>query len=210
MEEKNKNQPSTKYVWIGVAILCGISLIVLAVCFITTDKGLAPGTGAGNSETKIPPVQAEGDTAPNFTAELAGGGTFTLSEQNDKVVLLNFWATWCGPCVREMPAFERLQADYGDRVAILAVNSMENTKTVDQFIEQTGYTFPIAYDETGAIGRNFPTDGIPYTLVIGKDGIVKKIYIGAYDADTQYQTYRSAIESVLSQTDATETRNEKS
>lgn len=207
MEEKTKNQTSTKYAWIGVAILCGISLIVLAVCFIIrprTDKGPDPNTETGNSEAKIPPVQAEGDTAPDFTAELAGGGTFTLSEQHDKVVLLNFWATWCGPCVREMPAFERLQADYGDRVAILAVNSMENAKTVDQFIEQTGYTFPIAYDETGAIGRNFPTDGIPYTLVIGKDGIVKYIYIGAYDADTQYQTYRSAIESVLSQTDATD------
>ncbi len=206
MEEKTKNQISTKYVWIGIAILCGISLIVLAVCFNIrprTDKGLDSNTETGNPDN-IPPVQAEGDTAPDFTAELAGGGTFTLSKQNNKVVLLNFWATWCGPCVREMPAFERLQADYGDRVAILAVNSMEQTKTVDQFIEQTGYTFPIAYDETGAIGRNFPTDGIPYTLVIGKDGIVKYIFIGAYDADTQYQTYRSAIESVLSQADATE------
>lgn len=138
-----------------------------------------------------------GDVAPDFTAELADGGSFTLSEQSDKVVLLNFWATWCGPCVQEMPAFEKLAEEYKEDVAILAVNCQEDTKTVDKFIEENGYTFPIAYDVEGMIGAKYPTTGIPYTLVIGKDGVIKKIYLGAQDADAQYKEYKAAIDAVL-------------
>ncbi len=139
----------------------------------------------------------EGDTAPDFTADLADGSTFTLSEQSGKVVLLNFWATWCGPCVGEMPAFEKLYKEYGDEVAVLAVNCLEDEETVRQFIAETGYTFPIAFDVEGVVNMKYPTDGIPYTLVIGKDGTVQKIYVGAADADTQYQEYKNAIDSAL-------------
>lgn len=138
-----------------------------------------------------------GDAAPDFTAELSDGSSITLSEQTDKVVLLNFWATWCGPCVGEMPAFEKLNEEYGDEVVVLAVNSMEDKETVNQFIEENGYTFPIAYDVEGAIGVKYPTAGIPYTLVIGKDGVIAKIYLGAQDAETQYKEYKSAIEEAL-------------
>lgn len=140
---------------------------------------------------------SEGDAAPDFTATLADGTEFTLSEQQGKVVLLNFWATWCGPCVREMPAFEKLQEDYGDNVAILAVNCMEDADTVAAFIEENSYTFPIAIDERGAVSAKYPTQGIPYTLVIDGDGIVQNIYMGAADADTQYEEYKSAVDAIV-------------
>lgn len=141
----------------------------------------------------------EGDVAPEFTATLVDGSTFTLSEHRGKVVLLNFWATWCGPCVGEMPAFQDLYEECGDEVAILAVNCMEDEETVKQFAKDYGYTFPIAIDETGKVSFTYPSSGIPYTLVIGKDGIVKNIYVGAADADTQYQVYKSAIEAALTE-----------
>lgn len=140
---------------------------------------------------------AAGDTAPDFTAQLADGSNITLSEQTDKVVLLNFWATWCGPCVGEMPAFENLAEEYKDEVVVLAVNCLEDEETVNQFIEENGYTFSIAYDVDGSINEKYPTSGIPYTLVIGKDGVVKKIYLGAQDAETQYNEYKSALEEIL-------------
>ena len=138
----------------------------------------------------------EGDEAPEFTAELADGTTFTLSEQKGKIVLLNFWATWCGPCVAEMPAFERLHGEYGEDVAVLAVNCLEDKETVDQFISDEQYTFPIAYDAAGKINQKYPSDGIPYTLVIDEEGMIQKIYVGAADAETQYQEYKSAIEAL--------------
>ena len=98
-----------------------------------------------------------------------------------------------------MPAFEKLAGEYQEEVAILAVNCLEDEGTVNQFIKENGYTFPIAYDENGTINAKYPTSGIPYTLVIGKDGVVEKIFVGAQDADAQYKEYKTAIEEVLSE-----------
>lgn len=141
---------------------------------------------------------SEGDVVPDFTAETVDGNTFNLSDQKGKVVLLNFWATWCGPCVGEMPAFERLYNEYGEKVSILAVNCEEDKNTVSQFISDSGYTFPVAYDVDGDISTQYSTSGIPYTLVIGKDGLIKKIFLGAdSDADVQYNEYKKAIDAIL-------------
>ena len=140
---------------------------------------------------------SEGDAAPDFTAELVGGETFTLSENKGKVVLINIWATWCGPCVGEMPAFEKLNNEYGDDLKIVAVNCVEDKGTVDAFVKDNGYTFPIAYDENGEINNRYPTDGIPYTLVVGKDGVIKNIYLGAESEDVQYQLYKEAIDAAI-------------
>lgn len=159
------------------------------------DEGSAEVEDAETAESYG--VLSEGDAAPDFTAELADGNTFTLSEQKGKVVLLNFWATWCGPCVGEMPTFEKLYSEYGDKVSILAVNCLEDKETVNQFIEEEGYTFPIAYDEEGTINMKYPSEGIPYTLIIDGEGVIQKIYVGAADAETQYQEYKSAIEAVF-------------
>ena len=69
--------------------------------------------------------------------------------------------------------------------------------SVDKFASDNGYTFPIAYDVEGDICKKYPSDGIPYTVIIGTDGKVAKIYVGAYDAETQYQEYKSAIDAVM-------------
>ncbi|MBD5088221.1 MAG: TlpA family protein disulfide reductase [Clostridiales bacterium] len=142
---------------------------------------------------------SEEDLAPDFTAETVDGKTFALAEQKGKVVLLNFWATWCGPCVGEMPAFEKLYSEYGEKIEILAVDCSEDENTVKQFVSDNGYTFPIAYDIDGSISMKYPTQGIPYTLVIGKDGKVKKTFLGADDADAQYQEYKKAIDEVVNE-----------
>lgn len=144
---------------------------------------------------------SEGDRAPWFAAELADGGTFEMADLQGKVILINFWATWCGPCVGEMPAFESLYKDYADNpdVAIVAVDVEEKKKTVDFFAETNGYTFPIAYDEDGKIGMQYPTSGIPYTVIVGKDGYIRTIHLGARDADTQYEIYKADIEAALSE-----------
>ena len=185
-----------------------ISLFLL--CFILTACGSAeektqeqPDLPA-QAETDLPEeddpfsygILNTGDTAPDFTASLADGTEFSLSAQQGKIVLLNFWATWCGPCVREMPAFERLQEEYGEDLAILAVNCMEDAGIVDAFLEENGYTFPVAYDTDGAISMKYPSQGIPYTLLIDEEGIIRQIYVGAADADTQYQEYKGAVDAI--------------
>ena len=160
-----------------------------------TEKTASSEQSAEDDSVSYLPLSV-GDAAPDFTAVLTDGTEFTLSEQQGKVVLLNFWATWCGPCVREMPAFEKLYGEYGEDVAILAVNCMESVDIVKAFQEENEYTFPIACDEEGDIIMKYPSQGIPYTLVIDGEGVIQKIYVGAADADTQYQEYKEAIEAV--------------
>lgn len=168
--------------------------IVLLMCTLLLC-GLLVGCTDGSGTRKSGELSI-GDQAPDFATITNAGQLFTLSEQN-KVVLLNFWATWCGPCVGEMPAFERLQKEYGNKIAILAVNCMEGKETVDTFIYNNQYTFPISYDEDGVVNEKYPSEGIPYTIVIGADGIVKQVYMGATDAETQYQEYKKAIDQAL-------------
>ncbi|MCM1181595.1 MAG: TlpA family protein disulfide reductase [Clostridium sp.] len=178
---------------------------VLLICFMMAAlAGCGKQEAASGKDAQQPDMEQavyrevlEGDSAPDFTVELADGSTFVLSEQSGRVVLLNFWATWCGPCVREMPAFEKLYSDYGDEVAILAIDCAEDKETVDRFLSDAGYTFPIAYDVEGTTFMKYPSEGIPYTLVIGRDGIVRDIYMGAGNVDEQYEEYKSAIEDAL-------------
>ncbi len=133
-----------------------------------------------------------GDPAPDFEVSLVGGGTFRLSDHDDGAVLLNFWATWCGPCVGEMPAFERLANEGINGLAVICVNLSEDAGTVDAFVADNGYSFDIAYDESGVVGNYYPTAYIPYTLLINK-GRIAEIFIGADEADIQYEMYLGAI-----------------
>ncbi len=135
-----------------------------------------------------------GSEAPDFTATLTTGESFTLSDHKDEVVLLNFWATWCPPCVRELPVFETLAGEKIPGFTLLAVNCSEWKDTVDAFLADAGYTFHVAYDENGAVGALYPTDGIPYTLVINR-GVISKIFLGVPDAP--YETYKAAVEACL-------------
>lgn len=136
----------------------------------------------------------ENELAPDFTAKLSNGESFTLSDYKDKVVLLNFWATWCPPCVGELPAFEKLKNEGIDNFVLLTVNCAEPKSTVDAFIRDKGYTFNVAYDEDGSIEKLYPTDGIPYTLII-KNGVIEQTFLGA--PRDPYTEYKNAVEKCL-------------
>ena len=159
-------------------------------------------SSADDASTEYQPYEypVSENPAPDFTAQLVDGSAFTLSEHRGTVVLVNFWATWCGPCCAEMPAFQWLDDEYGDNVYILAINCMEDTSTVQRFLSENGYTFPVACDTDGSISSLYPTDGIPYTVVIGKDGGVYDSFVGAYDATSQYEEYKAAIDAALAET----------
>ena len=168
-----------------------IILVVLVVLYLFMPSMERIGADGGSDK-----VLQEGDIAPDFTATLTNGSTFTLSDHSDECVLINFWATWCGPCVGEMPAFQKLNDDDIDGLSIICIDYKEDKKTVDSFVKENGYTFNIAYDLKGEISAKYPTNGIPYTLVVNK-GKIENIYVGAADADTQYKEYKSAIDACL-------------
>ena len=159
----------------------------------TEKPEAAADQGDGVIEFKPGMPIKEGVQAPDFTGELIDGTSIRLSELQGKPVIINFWATWCGPCVKEMPAFERLKDDFGDKIGIIAVNCGDDAGTVKDFVEENGYTFPVVLDEEYSISMLYPTNSIPYTVVVDAEGKVTHISTGALDADTMYERYKEAL-----------------
>lgn len=146
---------------------------------------------AGEAQPGVP-LKA-GNKAPDFTAELIDGSSLALSDLKGKPVIINFWATWCGPCVREMPTFERLKEDFGDEIGIIAVNCGDDADTVKDFVDENGYTFPMALDENYEVAMLYPSNSIPYTVVLDANGKITHVSTGAYDADTMYDRYKETL-----------------
>jgi len=129
-----------------------------------------------------------GSPAPNFKIELLDGETAKLSDYRGKTVLINFWATWCGPCVNEMPDIQELSEAYADDLIVVAINCSEKKDKVENFIEKTGYNFIIGLDETGDIQKKYPSQGIPYTIIINPEGIITNIRLGS-GSFSDYEKY---------------------
>lgn len=116
---------------------------------------------------------AEGALPPDFTLSTLDGKPVTLSQLRGKVVLVNFWATWCPPCRQEMPALVAAYKQFaGPNVAFVAVNLQENPVTVAAFAEQYGVTFPIALDAGGKVTEQYSIIPLPTSFFIGRDGKV--------------------------------------
>jgi thiol-disulfide isomerase/thioredoxin len=117
----------------------------------------------------------------DFTLEGLDGSTLSLSSLKGKVVLLSFWATWCGPCRQEMPEMETLyQKLKGRGFEVLAVDMMEDKATVSEFVKQSGYTFPVLLDTKGEVGGTslYAARAIPTNYVIDKSGHIVGRKIG--------------------------------
>jgi cytochrome c-type biogenesis protein len=125
-----------------------------------------------------------GKFAPNFTTTTETGEPFSLAEQRGKVVLLNFWATWCGPCRIEMPEFEQAYAEYGDNgLVIVGVNSSETAEQIIRFRDEFGLTFPLLLDESGVIQEQYAILSYPSTFVIDRNGAIAALHYGALTAE---------------------------
>ncbi len=117
--------------------------------------------------------------ALDFQAKLLDGTTIKLSEYAGQVVFLNFWATWCGPCLAELPAMDKLnRAMAGKPFVILAVNLRETGAQVARFAKAHPMSFSYLLDPLGVVARDYGVTGIPLTYVIGRDGSVMARAIG--------------------------------
>ena len=122
--------------------------------------------------------------ALDFEASTPDGKRVRLKDYRGKVVFLNFWATWCVPCLREMPAMERLSKKMAGRAfTILAVNLMETPAQVRKFLEEIPVTFTIVMDTTGEISENYGATSLPLTYIIDKKGRVIHRALGPREWD---------------------------
>lgn len=105
------------------------------------------------------------------------GKRVSLTELKDKVIFLNLWATWCPPCVAEMPTIQKLYEQYENKIVFIMA-SREAAATLNQFVAKNGYNFPV-YTYQGSVPLPFQTSGIPATFIISKSGIIKAKKVGA-------------------------------
>ena len=165
------------------ALLVVLIALVVVIIFwpveATAHKSVAP---TAQQDIEATTLIHAGDVAPDFTVEMLDGSRITLSDLRGKVVLVNFWATWCPPCRQEM---SHLQKDVIDRfagkdVVVLPISRGEKRETVEAFIEKMGYTFPVGLDGDQSIYKKYASNYIPRSVVVGKDGKVVYVAVG-YD-----------------------------
>jgi len=158
-------------------------------------QGPAPAPEADGQE-ETPPVEKA--LAPDFTVYDGQGNEVHLSDFRGKPVVLNFWASWCGPCRSEMPDFEAAFQNLGDEVHFLMVNATGGQETVEsaqEFIDQTGYTFPVYFDTDYSAAMAYGVSALPMTFFIDAEGYPVAYAQGAMSA----QTLQTGIDMVYPQ-----------
>lgn len=122
----------------------------------------------------------------DFELQDLSGTTRRLSDFNGKVVFLNFWATWCGPCRFEMPSMEKLYRRFkASGLEIVAVNLQEDRDSVQRFVDEYELSFPVLLDTTGRIGATYGARSIPTTYIVDRHGFVLAGTIGSREWDTE-------------------------
>ena len=138
-------------------------------------------------------------TAPGFTLADLAGEPVSLEGLKGSPVLLNFWATWCGPCRDEMPYLQDVAQDERWRkqgLVVLAVNQGESHGTVSAFMQDKGYTMTVLLDEAGTVGKLYAVRGIPTTFFIDENGIIRDIKVGPFSgvADLEQRLINTILE----------------
>jgi peroxiredoxin len=120
-----------------------------------------------------------GQPAPDFALKSAQGNNLRLSEYRGEVVLINFWATWCGPCRQEMPLLDDLYKRY-ERVGfrLLGVNIDEDSGRAMQMADELGVSFPVLFDEKKEVSRLYQVEAMPVTLLVDREGTVRHVHLG--------------------------------
>jgi peroxiredoxin len=120
-----------------------------------------------------------GQSAPDFALKSSSGENLRLSEFRGDVVMVNFWATWCGPCRQEMPLLDELYARYG-RVgfSLLGVNIDDNQSKAMTMISELGVNFPVLFDSSKEVSKLYDVDAMPVTVLIDREGTVRYVHQG--------------------------------
>lgn len=173
------------------AIISGLVIAVLLMVALSLfSKGQqGSNTSQPQSSNHVLGDSSSGNTqvAPNFSLQDLKGNTVTLADYRGvKPVVLDFWATWCPNCQRDMPRLNSYYEKYKDQVEIIGVNLQENRSLVEKFVQQKGLTFPILLDPASIASRSYSVRYTNYHVLIDKDGnIVKTVPGDIRESDIQ-------------------------
>ena len=168
-----------------MSIALRISILVVGSLFILGLIGLlAWGLSNRSSITGLSGITRVDQPAPNFQLELLSDGAITLSEQRNKVVVINFWSSTCPPCRTEARDLETAWQAYRDRdVLFIGANIQDSHEPARRFLDEFGVTYPNGLDEGGRISIDYGVVGIPVTFVVDSEGTVARRWVGEIDID---------------------------
>jgi peroxiredoxin len=141
------------------------------------------------------PLYATDSVAPDFTLKASDGRNLRLREMRGKVVMLNFWATWCGPCRDEMPKLDQLYQQYHKNgFILLGINIDDNPENAAAMARRLGVKFPVLFDQGKKASKLYKVDAMPSTVIIDRDGNVRYVHRGYRPGyELQYQTEVRAL-----------------
>ena len=129
-----------------------------------------------------------GDTAPDFTLKDLQGNNLNLTEQRGQIIVINFWASWCGPCRKEMPYLQKIHEKYSALgVAVWGVNVEQENQAGRDFLADLTLTFPIFFDQSNTISASYQVEAMPTTVIVDRDGKIRYVFRGFKDGyDKKY------------------------
>ena len=141
------------------------------------------GTGSGAAALPVTDHPLRGEPAPDFSLAARKGGAASLSAYAGRVVLVDFWATWCEPCRRSFPEYQALLDRHGDGVVVVGISEDDEDGGIDRFIEETGASFPVAWDGDKALAQRYRISNMPTLFIIDKNGLVRYVHAGFRPGD---------------------------
>ena len=146
------------------------------------------------TESGNPATATVGQVAPDFTLQNLDGKSVSLSDFRGTPVLLNFWATWCGPCRFEMPFLQEIYDEQSERgFVLLTVNIAESPTKVADFMTELDLSLPVLLDARSEISKVYGITAIPTSFLIDKDGVIQKRIIGAFSSAAEIESELSEI-----------------
>lgn len=157
-------------------------LFIMALLFLLTAMGPTPKSTGEGPVSPFEIDKLEHEKAPDLTLENIAGDQITLSSLRGKIVMINFWATWCLPCKEEMPSLNTLHADMKSMgFEILAVSADKTLSAIKKYVADYDFDFQILWDEDQSVMRTYKVFSLPTTFLIDRNSTIVKIFMGAYD-----------------------------
>jgi cytochrome c biogenesis protein CcmG/thiol:disulfide interchange protein DsbE len=168
--------------WIMLGTAAALVPLFALLAWAAAQQQGQPG-GAGIN-AQFGEVRVSGSRAADFTLELADGDMLRLSDLRGKVVMVDFWASWCGPCRQEAATLNGIHAAYADApVEFVGVNVWDTPDAAKAFVVEFGVAYPTGGDDDGAIALEYGVRGIPEKFFIDSDGVVRRKYVGPMPED---------------------------
>jgi peroxiredoxin len=189
LSEKAPKSKKLVFIVIGIWVVVCLVVLVIGILAYTGVLPIGPNRSmeSGSDEEGIQIDQV----APDFTLQNSAGETVRLSDLRGKPVVINFWGTWCGPCVREMPSLQSYQEKYPDFV-LLGVDEEEKAEEVVKFTEKMKVTYQILIDENGVVADQYKVMIMPTTYFIDKEGVIRARHFG-YMGEEHLEFYLGSL-----------------